>query len=212
MATFNAKWGGYAFPMIAVPEGGDIVGSLAIEAAEHDLGCRLPNATAAEFDFMGLYGVSQRTGEETPYEYWLYAVDPNQALDLLAVGTIGSDLGYRGPAVATLIGEISDVHFSNRFHRDRHYRLQDCDVQLSDIDLHQPKSVLEQALARRGKKFRWVPGSKLNDPAIAFSQTMAAVRTTVLSVIRRGHFPARSGAPKAASPSSNARSLESGNG
>jgi len=271
LVTFNAKWGGYAFPKIAVPDGGDILGSLAIQAAEHDLGCRLPNATAAELDYMGHYGVSQRTGEETLYEYWLYTVEPNQALDLLAaptwnnnppmfltyaeltrrtdltwstpaiaqefvetqeavlavvtrageneteflmventnyggyffptqrvksevkpdrvaVGTIRSDLGYRGPATATLLGEISDAHFSNRFHRDRRYRLNVCDVQLSDVDLHQPNSVLEQALSRRGKKFRWLPGSKLKDPAIAFSPTIAAVRTTVLNLIPQRTF------------------------
>ncbi len=266
LVTFNAKWGGYAFPMIAVPEGGDILGSLAIRAAEDDLGCRLPDSTAAELDYMGHYGVSQRTGEETLYEYWLYAVEPHRALDLLAaptwnnnypmflsydeltsrtdltwstpaiaqefvenqeavlavvtragehetefllienanyggyffptqrvktevkpdpaaVGTVRSDLGYRGPATATLLGEVADVHFGNRFHRDRQYRFHVCDIQLSDVDLHQPGSVLEQSLARRGKNFIWLPGSKLSDPAIAFSPTMAAVRTTVLKLI-----------------------------
>jgi len=49
LMTFNAKWGGYAFPMIAVPEGGDILGSLAIQAVEDDLGCRLPDATPRMF-------------------------------------------------------------------------------------------------------------------------------------------------------------------
>jgi len=87
LVTFNAKWGGYAFPMIAVPEGGDILGSLAIQAVEGDLGCRLPNATAAELDFMSRFGVSQRSGEETLYEYQLYTVEPNQPLDLFAAPT-----------------------------------------------------------------------------------------------------------------------------
>lgn len=42
LVTFNPKWGGYAFPMRAVSENTDMPGSSAIQAAEHDLGCRLP--------------------------------------------------------------------------------------------------------------------------------------------------------------------------
>ncbi len=266
LVSFNAKWGGCAFPMIAVPEGGDILGSLAIQATEHDLGCQLPKATATELDYMGHFGVSQRTGEETLYEYWLFAVEPNQALDLLAaptwnnnppmfltyaeltsrtdltwstpaiaqefvesqeavlavvsragehetefllvennnyggyffptqrvktevkpdrvaVGTVRSDLGYHGPATANLLGEVPDVHFSNRFHRDRRYRFHVCEVQLTDVDLHQPDSVLEQSLLRRGRSFIWLPGSRLSDPKVSFSPTIAALRTTVLSLV-----------------------------
>ena len=266
LVTFNAKWGGYAFPTIAVPEDGEILGSLAAQATEHDLGCRLPNATATELDYMGHFGVSQRNGEETLYEYWLYTVEPNQALDLLAaptwnnnppmfltyaeltrrtdltwstpaiaqefvesqeavlavvtrageretefllvennnyggyffptqrvktevkpdrvaIGTVRSDLGYRGPATATLLGEVHDVHFSNRFHLDRRYRFHVCEVQLPEVDLHQPGNVLEQALLRRGRRFVWLPGRRLNDPSITLSPTMAAVRSTVLSQV-----------------------------
>jgi len=266
LVTFNPKWGGYAFPMQAVPEGGDILGSLAIQAAEHDLGCRLPSASATELDYMGRFGVSQRTADETLYEYWLYAVEPGQALDLLAapnwnndpplfltydelttrtdltwstpaiaqefvesqeavlavvtragehetefllvennnyggyffptqrvktevksdrvaVGTVRSDLGYRGPAKPTHRGEVPDVHFSNRFHRDRRFRFHVYEVHLSDVDLHQPGNLLEKALQHRGKQFLWLPGSKLNDTAIQFSPTMPAVRTAVLNQI-----------------------------
>jgi 8-oxo-dGTP pyrophosphatase MutT (NUDIX family) len=266
LVTFNAKWGGYAFPMVGLPDGGAVLGSLAIQAAEHDLGCRLPNATATELDYMGHFGVSHRTGEETLYDYWLYTIEPNQILDLLAaptwnnnppmfltyaeltrrtgltwstpaiaqefvenqeavlavvtragehetefllvennnyggyffptqrvktevkpdrvaVGTVRSDLGYHGHAAAKLLGEVSDVHFSNRFHRDRRYRFHVCEVQLSDVDLHQPGSILEQALLRRGRHFLWLPGSRLGDPTVSFSPTMPAVRTTVLSLI-----------------------------
>jgi hypothetical protein len=91
LVTFNAKWNGYAFPMIAVPEGGDILGSLAIQAVEEDLVCRLAKATFAELDYMGHYGIWQRTGEETLYEYWLYTVEPHQALDLLAAPTCNNN-------------------------------------------------------------------------------------------------------------------------
>jgi 8-oxo-dGTP pyrophosphatase MutT (NUDIX family) len=271
LISFNAKWGGYAFPMRSVPEGGDILGSLAIQAAEHDLGCRLPNATATELDYMGHSGVSQRTSEETFYEYWLYTVEPNQALHLLeaptwnnnppmfltyaeltsrtdltwstpaiaqefvenqeavlavvtragehetefllvennnyggyffptqrlktevkpdrvALATVRSDLGYYGPGTATLLGVVPEVHFSNRFHRDRRYRFQVCEVQLSDIELHRPGSVLEQALLRRDRRFLWLPGSRLSDPSVSFSPTMAAVRTTVLNLVPRRTF------------------------
>ena len=215
LVTFNAKWGGYAFPMIALPDDGDIRGSLAVQAAENDLGCGLPKATVTELDYMRYTGVSNRTGEETLYECWLYMVEPNQALDFLAspawnnnppmfltaaelttrtdltwstpgvaqefinrqeavlavvtrtgereteflmihntgyggyffptqrvktevkpehvaVGTVRSDLGYRGPASGTCRGEVADVHFSNRFHRDRNYRFHICEVQLPE--------------------------------------------------------------------------------
>lgn len=266
LVTFNAKWGGYAFPMQSVPEGGNILGSLAIQGVEHDLGCRLPNAIATELDYMGHFGTSQRTGEETLYEYWLYTVEPGQPLDLLAaptwnnnppmfltysdltsrsdltwstpaiarefvenqeavlavvtragenetefllvpnnnyggyffptqrvttevkpervaVGIVRSDLGYHGPATPMYRGEVTEVHFSDRFHRDRNYRFHVCEVQLPEIDLHQPQSVLEQALLRRGKRCLWLPGSRLSDPAILFSPTMAAVRTMVRNLI-----------------------------
>ncbi len=271
LVTFNPKWGGYAFPIQAVPEGGDILGSLAIQAAEHDLGCRLPSASATELDYMGRFGLSQRTAEETLYEYWLYAVEPGQTLDLLAapnwnndpplfltyaelttrtdltwstsaiaqefvesqeavlavvtragehetefllvwnnsyggyffptqraktevkpdrvaVGTVRSDLGYRGPAKSTHRGEVPDVHFSNRFHCDRRFRFHVCEVQLTDVDLYQPGNLLEKALQRRGKQFVWLPGSKLNDTAIQFSPTMAVARTAVLNTIPNQSF------------------------
>lgn len=271
LVTFNAKWGGYAFPMMAVPESGDILGSRAIEAVEHDLGVRLPHATATELDYLSHYGVSQRTNEETLYEYWLYNVEPQQALDLLAaptwnnnpplfltydelttrtdltwstpalaqefienqeavlavvtragahepefllventnyggyffptqrvkteikpdrvaIRTVRSDLGYRGPVSAKVVGESTDVHFSNRFHRERKYRFHVCDVQLPEVDLHQPGNVLEQALTRRGKKFRWVSGSELKSTTMPFSPTLAAVRTAVLQTIPKRTF------------------------
>jgi 8-oxo-dGTP pyrophosphatase MutT (NUDIX family) len=217
---------------------------------------------------MGCFGVSQRTGEDTLYEYWLYVVEPSQPLDLLAaptwnnnppmfltyaeltsrsdltwstpaiaqefvenqevvlsvvtragdeesdfllvwndnyggyffptqrvktevkpdrvaVGTIRCDLGYRGPVTVEWRGEVPDVHFSNRFHRDRRFRFHVCDVQLSDVDLHQPNGLLEQALRRRSRRFLWLPGSRLNDPAASCSPTMAAVRSGVLQWIPR---------------------------
>jgi hypothetical protein len=82
LVTFNPKWRGYVFPMQAVSEDGDILAALAIQVAEHDLGCRLPNATATELDYLGRYGVSQRTAEETLYEF---GTPPSPHLGLFVV-------------------------------------------------------------------------------------------------------------------------------
>ncbi len=103
--------------------------------------------------------------------------------ETVARATIRSDLGYRGPVAAVHRGEVPDIHFSNRFQRDRGFRFHVCEVQLSEVDLHQPRGLLEQALARRGKQFLWLPASRLGDPSIHFSPTMPAVRPTVLGLI-----------------------------
>src|SRR5262249_50910062 len=58
--------------------------SMAIESVEDDLGCRLPNARAEELEYLGRVGRSGTTGDETQYEYWVYAVDPGQPLNLTA--------------------------------------------------------------------------------------------------------------------------------
>ena len=271
LVTFNAKWGGYAFPMIAARPGEEILGSRAIEAVESDLGCRLPQATATELDYMGRFGVSQRNDEETLYEYWLYQVQPNQPLDLeaaptwnnsfpmfltehelstrtdltwstaaiarefietqeavlavvtrageretefllvenenygglffptqrvksevkpqaVALSTVRSDLGYRGPANVNWLGEVQDCHFSHRFQRDRLYRFHLCEIQLPEIDLHRPGNILEQALTRRAKKFRWLSVSQLADRAIRLSPTMDALRITTLNLVPHRTF------------------------
>ena len=120
--------------------------------------------------------------------------------DRVAKGTVRSDLGYKGPASATLLSEVTDAHFSNRFHRDRRYRFHICEVLLTEVDLHQPGNVLEQVLLRRGKQFLWLPASRLNDPMIAFSPTMPAVRPSVLSAIPHAPSRVRFAARKAASP------------
>jgi hypothetical protein len=266
LVHFNPKWEGYAFPMKDLEDGADILGSVAIQAVEEDLGCRLPKARAKELEYLGRIGPSGGTGDDTQYEYWLYAVDPGQPLSLtkvppgmknppmfldysqlttrtdltwsstnivrefvenqevvlaivprpgdketefllvwnnnyggyffptqrvktevkpekVAVATVRGDLGYRGPATAVWRGEVPDIHFSSRFVRDRNFRFHVCEVRLPEIDLHQPRNPLERALARRNRKFLWVPGSRLNDPSIQFSPTMATMRQTVLGLI-----------------------------
>ncbi len=103
--------------------------------------------------------------------------------DRVAIGTVRSDLGYRGPASATHRGEVADVHFSNRFQRDRQYNLHVCEVLLAEVDLHQPGNVLERALLDRDKPFLRLSAGRLDDPTIAFSLTMPAVRSSVLNAI-----------------------------
>lgn len=272
LVTVNENWGGYAFPMVAVPEDGEPLGSLAIQAVENDLVCTLPDAAASALEFMSIHGISYRTGEETLYHYWLYLVDPKQPLGPLAalaraahpplfltydelinrhdltrstpaiaqefvknqevvlsvitraganepefllvwndnyrgyffpaqrmksdvsceqVGryTVRHDLGYRGQPEVAFRGTISDIHASNRFNEMRSYEFHVCDVQLPEVDLHQPDSLFEESLARCGRQFLWLPGSRLNDPTIRFSPTMAAVRSQVLEWIPRRTLP-----------------------
>lgn len=266
LVCFNPTWDGYAFPMMDLEDGADISGSVAIRAVEDDLACKLPNAHAEELEYLGRFGRSGSTGVETQYEYWVYAVDPGQALDLtaasraagnhpmflaysqlnsrtdltwsstdivrefvenqeavssiilrpgekepeflvvwnnnydgyffptqrvktevkperVALTTIRGDLGYRGSATATWRGEVPDIHFSNRFLRDRIFRFHLCEVQLQELDLHQPRNPLEQAMTRRGRQFLWLPANRLADPSIQFSPTMIAVRQSVLGMI-----------------------------
>jgi 8-oxo-dGTP pyrophosphatase MutT (NUDIX family) len=266
LVHFNPKWSGYAFPMKDLDEGDVVLGSAAIQALADDLGCALPKARAEELEYLGRFGTSGRTGEDTEYEYWLYAVDLGQPLDhqaaaagkpraplfldfaaltsrtdltwptrdivgefvenqeavlavisrpgeqeteflllwnsnyggwffptqrvktevkpeQVAVATVRADLDYRGPATAVWRGEVLDVHYSNRFQRDRRFRFHVCEVQLPEVDLHQPRGLLEQALARRGKQFCWLPGSRLSDGTTPVSPTMPAVRPSVLGLI-----------------------------
>jgi 8-oxo-dGTP pyrophosphatase MutT (NUDIX family) len=266
LVAYNPKWGRYTFPMKDLDGSADVLGSVAIRALEADLACKLPDAKADELEYLGRFGPSGRTGDETEYEYWLYAVDPGQPLDLMAapnwnnnpplflsfadltrrtdltwsttdivrelvenqevvlaviarpgeretefllvwnnnyggyffpaqriktqskpervaVATVRSDLGYRGPATAVWQGEAPDIHSSQRFQRDRRYRFHICAVQLPEVDLHQPCGPLERALDRRSKKHVWCTANRLADPAIGFSPTMQAVRQTVVSLI-----------------------------
>ena len=101
-----------------------------------------------------------------------------------------SDLGYRGPVKVSYRGEIPDIHFSNRFLQDRRFLFHVCHAELTDADLHQPGSILERALVRRGKDFLWLPGSRLSDPSIRFSPTMSALRVAVVNLIPPQLIPA----------------------
>ncbi len=84
LLAYNPKWKGYAFPMRDFHPDADPPQREAITALEADLGLRLPAARADETDYLGHFGVSGRSGEDTLYEYWAVAVDPGQPLDLAA--------------------------------------------------------------------------------------------------------------------------------
>ena len=224
----------YALPMIDVPTDSPILGSLAIQALEKDLGRPLLKATAAPFDYLAHSGKSKRTGEDTLYEYWSFTVEPGETLnvssastqtrppifvsydelivrqdvtwstvsiakdfvdnqevalamvtrsgetepeyllvwndnyhgyffpaqrvkleakpDRVAAATVRADLNYRGPVESKWCGEVQDIHFSNRYTRDRLFRFHICDVQLPEVDLHQPYNPIELAPDPPGKK------------------------------------------------------------
>lgn len=85
LIVFNRRWGGFSFPMTVLPDGENPTGPLAVQALARDLRCSLPNATASQFARVRLVGPSQRTGEDTLYQFFLFTVDPGQPLDLSAV-------------------------------------------------------------------------------------------------------------------------------
>ena len=74
LLTYNSKWGGYSFPTANIADDEPPLGSAAIAALESDIGRTLPDAKAKELEFLGKYGVSDRTGDESIYYYWLYEV------------------------------------------------------------------------------------------------------------------------------------------
>ena len=81
LVTWNDRWNGYAFPMKRIPEDGGPTPELAIQAVAEDLGYDLPNAKATEIEYLGRYGVSDGTDQDTLYSYWVYTVEPNRVLD-----------------------------------------------------------------------------------------------------------------------------------
>lgn len=270
LVAYNENWNGYAFPMRDFASDGMPTGRLAIEAVEKDLGCRLPDARADELEFLGTFGHSGASGEETWYDYWVFSVDPGQEIDLtqarlvqnhapkylsagdllidtdltwstpriaqelldkqdavlsvitrpgaseteylvienanyggyffpvtrlknelkphqIAEKLLRTDLGYRAEVQAEWRGEAVDVHFSSRYQRNRTYRFQVCSVELPQIDLMQPFSPLELALAQRGKRAAWLTAGQLQSrpvaPPIPLSPTIQPVVNAVLGMI-----------------------------
>ena len=84
LLAYNQRWNGYAFPMRDFDPDAEPPQRAAITALEDDLGVKLPSAVADETDYLGCFGVSGRSGEDTLYEYWAVAVDPGQPLTLAA--------------------------------------------------------------------------------------------------------------------------------
>jgi len=82
LVTYNEKWSGYSFPLQDFDPNSEVMATVAVEALERDLHCRLPKAKAEELEYLGKFGRSERTGEETWYDYWLFEIDVGQPLDL----------------------------------------------------------------------------------------------------------------------------------
>lgn len=80
LLTYNEKWDGYAFPMIALADDEPPMGSTAVAGLEKDLGQALPKAKANELGYIGKYGVSERSNEDSFYSYWLFSIDPGEEL------------------------------------------------------------------------------------------------------------------------------------
>ncbi|MBI3467533.1 MAG: hypothetical protein HY000_31370, partial [Planctomycetes bacterium] len=100
--------------------------------------------------------------------------------DVVAVEAIRADTGY-----FALKGEVGDVHFSNRFNRERRYLFHLCQANFLGLDLARPGNALEARLARRGILWNWFSEEQLADPvANSLSPTMDAVRLSVLAAAR----------------------------
>ena len=82
LLVHNKKWGGFNFPMTELDKNRPPLGSKAISALESELGVRLQKATARELEYLGQYGISDRSGEDAIYEYWLYEVDPGEPIEI----------------------------------------------------------------------------------------------------------------------------------
>ena len=82
LLVHNEKWGGYNFPMTEIDQSGPPLGSMAVKALESETGLKLPKATARELEYLGQFGVSDRTGEEGIYEYWLYEINCGEQVDI----------------------------------------------------------------------------------------------------------------------------------
>jgi hypothetical protein len=91
LVGFNEKWRAYAFPM-QKPRPTDVKPeSAAVRALAEMVGQPLASARAKSLEHVGVFGYSERTGEETLYRYSVFEVDPGQSLP---AGGLGSRLGF----------------------------------------------------------------------------------------------------------------------
>jgi hypothetical protein len=98
--------------------------------------------------------------------------------DAVARRAVRSDLGYRGEVVCTWKADIADIHYSNRYQRDRSYRFHVCEARLPDVDLNAADNALEAALRRGGRRWLWLPAGRLPS-GLTLSPTLTAVWPTV---------------------------------
>ena len=101
--------------------------------------------------------------------------------DAAARRAVRSDLGYRGEVVCTWKAEVADIHYSNRYQRDRQYRFHICMAKLPGLDLTEACNGLETTMHNVNRRRLWQPdGGKLSSLA---SPTLAALWPTVRNVV-----------------------------
>jgi 8-oxo-dGTP pyrophosphatase MutT (NUDIX family) len=121
LLTWNSRWNCYAFPMKDVEPDQDVLPPTAIRALEDDLGRRLPHARAEALGYVGKFGYSGSTAEDTLYEHWAYDVSPGEVLTLPTGGgqlprwvsyddlAAGPDVGWSTKEVARAFVEDQEV-------------------------------------------------------------------------------------------------------
>jgi len=81
----NENWQGqFALPARQVEPDSESLAAAALAAVRADTGLPLPHATARPVAYVGLAGLSGRTGETTLYQHWAVEVDPGERLRLPA--------------------------------------------------------------------------------------------------------------------------------
>ena len=74
LLPYNKPWKHYAFVMKQVGDG-KAAARVAVDALREDIRLRFPDAKATAVDRFGAPGKSERTGEESYYDYTVYAFD-----------------------------------------------------------------------------------------------------------------------------------------
>ena len=77
--------------------------------------------------------------------------------------------------------EVGDVHFSERFDRERRYLFHLCRIDLPGVNLSRPNNRLERSLARHGRPWAWIREEEFARPAAhELSPTVTPLRAAVL--------------------------------
>lgn len=93
LLCYNQRWRQYAFPMKSSPDFGDDRTQIAVQALKDH--CRSPvtSATATPLEYVGGFGTSWSTGEDTYYNYHVYEVKVDDVASW-PVGHVGQWSGF----------------------------------------------------------------------------------------------------------------------